>query len=241
MISLDMALIKYLANLGYGTRRDVTRIVSARRVTRADGTRLRDGDTFTHADVRVDGEPLDPPAGCVILLNKPVGYVCSTQDVPPLVYDLLPARFLRRTPIMAPVGRLDRDTCGLLLLTDDGALNHRLTSPRSHLSRTYRAMLAEDVDAGVPELFASGAMLLKGEAKPLLPAAAEIISPREVKLTIEEGRYHQVRRMFAAAGNHVVALERIAIGGLELGELTVGNWREVTVDERAHLQAVLAP
>ena len=186
MISLDMSLIKYLANLGYGTRRDVTRIVSARRVTRADGTRLRDGDTFTHADVRVDGEPLDPPAGGVILLNKPVGYVCSTQDVPPLVYDLLPTRFLRRTPVIAPVGRLDRDTSGLLLLTDDGALNHRLTSPKRHVPKTYRVVLAEDVDPGVPGLFASGTMLLKGEEKPLLPASATLISPRDVEITITE-------------------------------------------------------
>ncbi len=240
MISLDMALIKYLANLGYGTRRDVTSIVSARRVTRADGTRLRDGDTFTHADVRVDGEPLDPPAGSVIMLNKPVGYVCSTQDVPPLVYDLLPARFMRRMPIMAPVGRLDRDTSGLLLLTDDGALNHRLTSPKRHVPKTYRVLLVEDVDQGVPALFASGTMLLKGEEKPLLPAAAEIIAPREVELTIMEGRYHQVRRMFAAAGNHVVALERIAIGGLRLSELAVGSWREASADERSQLREKFA-
>ena len=240
MISLDMSLIKYLANLGYGTRRDVTRIVSARRVTRADGTRLRDGDTFTHADVRVDGEPLDPPAGGVILLNKPVGYVCSTQDVPPLVYDLLPTRFLRRTPVIAPVGRLDRDTSGLLLLTDDGALNHRLTSPKRHVPKTYRVRLAEDVDPDVVALFASGTLMLKGETKPLLPAATEVISPREVEVTVDEGRYHQVRRMFAATGSHVVALERSAIGGLRLGELAVGSWREVALEERAQLQAVTA-
>jgi 16S rRNA pseudouridine516 synthase len=241
MISVDMALIKYLANLGYGTRRDVTRIVSARRVTRADGTRLRDGDAFMHADVRVDGEPLDPPAGSVILLNKPVGYVCSTQDVPPLVYELLPARFLRRSPVIAPVGRLDRDTSGLLLLTDDGALNHRLTSPKRHVPKTYRMELAEDVDPGVPALFASGELLLKGEAKPLLPATVVITSPREVEITIVEGRYHQVRRMFASTGNHVVALQRVAIGGLRLGALADGSWREATDAERAQLIEAKAP
>ncbi len=236
MISVDMALIKYLANLGYGTRQEVTRIVSARRVTRADGMRLRDGDAFTHGDVRVDGEPLDPPAGSVILLNKPVGYVCSTQDVPPRVYDLLPARFLRRTPIMAPVGRLDRDTSGLLLLTDDGALNHRLTSPKRHVPKTYRALLAENVDPNVVAVFASGTVMLKGETTPLLPAAATIFAAREVEVTLEEGRYHQVRRMFAAVGNHVETLQRIAMGSLTLGELPAGAWRVVSDAERSALQ-----
>jgi 16S rRNA pseudouridine516 synthase len=235
MISLDMALIKYLANLGYGTRRDVTAIVSARRVTRADGTRLRDGDTFAHVDVRVDGEPLDPPAGSVILLNKPAGYVCSTQDVPPLVYELLPARFMRRTPIMAPVGRLDRDTSGLLLLTDDGALNHRLTSPKRHVPKTYRVLLAEDVEARIPALFSSGTLILKGEKKALLPVAAEIIAPHAVEITLHQGRYHQVRRMFAAVGNHVVTLQRVAIGALSLGDLPQGNWRVLSELERALL------
>lgn len=241
MISDDMALIKYLANLGYGTRRHVTAIVSARRVTRADGTRLRDGDAFTHGDVRVDGERLDPPSGSVIVLNKPVGYVCSTQDVPPLVYELLPARFLRRSPVMATVGRLDRETSGLLLLTDDGALNHRLTSPKRHVPKTYRAMLAHDVDPGVLALFASGTMLLNGETKVLLPAAAVIIATRDVEVTIDEGRYHQVRRMFAATGNLVISLERIAVGGLTLGELAPGNWREATAEDRAQLPEVTAP
>ncbi|MBC7844528.1 MAG: rRNA pseudouridine synthase [Gemmatimonadaceae bacterium] len=230
-----MALIKYLASLGYGTRREATAIVSARRVTRVDGTRLRDGDVFTHDDVRVDGEPLDPPAGCVILLNKPVGYVCSTQDVPPLVYDLLPPRFTRRSPIIAPVGRLDRDTSGLLLLTDDGALNHRLTSPRRHVPKTYRALLAEDVDPGVPASFASGTLMLKGEPTPLLPASAVIVSRREVEITVVEGRYHQVRRMFAAVGNHVQSLHRIAMGPHTLGSLPTGAWRVLTDEERALL------
>ena len=232
MISVDMALIKYLATLGYGTRREVTAIVSARRVTRADGTRLHDGDVFTHDDVRVDGEPLDAPAGCVILLNKPVGYVCSTQDVPPLVYDLLPARFTRRSPIISPVGRLDRDTSGLLLLTDDGALNHRLSSPKRHVPKTYRARLAADVGSEVAGIFATGLLMLHGESAPLSPARLGIRGPREVDLTISEGRYHQVRRMFAAVGNHVQSLERIAIGSLTVGSLPTGTWRVLSDEER---------
>lgn len=231
-----MSLIKYLARLGYGTRREVTAMVSARRVTRADGAALRDGDGWQHDDVRVDGAPLDAPPGALVMLHKPVGYTCSTQDVPPLVYDLLPPRFRARTPVMATVGRLDRDTSGLLLLTDDGPLNHRLTSPRHHVPRTYVATLAQDADAGIVDVFASGRLMLHGERTPLSPAQAAIVSPREVEVTLGEGRYHQVRRMFAATGNHVTALHRTAIGGLTLGALAAGEWRLVTDEERALLR-----
>ena len=230
-----MALIKYLARLGYGTRREVAALVSTRRVSRADGAVVRDDDAFAHNDLRVDGQPLDPEPGSVLLLNKPVGYVCSTSDVPPLVYEMLPPRFRRRTPIIAPVGRLDRDTSGLLLLTDDGALNHRLTSPRSHLPRTYRATLASDVRGDDVAQFASGTLVLSGEDNPLAPATLRIVAPRVAVLSITEGRYHQVRRMFAAVGNHVVALQRVAIGSLPLGDIAEGAWRVLSGTERALL------
>jgi 16S rRNA pseudouridine516 synthase len=238
MISRDMALIKYLAKLGYGTRRDVTALVAARRVTRADGTAIRDADAFTHADTRVDGEPLDPPPASAILLHKPPGFVCSTSDIQPLVYDLLPARFQRRTPIMAPVGRLDRDTSGLLLLTDDGALNHRLTSPRSQLSKTYLATLANDLTGAEHDTFASGLLMLSGETTPLAPAQLRRLAARQVELTIIEGRYHQVRRMFAAVGNHVESLHRVSVGALTLGDLPAGRWRVLAHAELTTLASV---
>ena len=236
-----MSLIKYLARLGYGSRREVTALVAARRVTTVAGGVWREEQAWAHDTVRVDSEPLDPPPGALVVLHKPVGYTCSSSDLPPLVYDLLPTRFRLRTPIMATVGRLDRDTSGLLLLTDDGALNHRLTSPKRHVPRTYVATLAEDVGDDVPALFASGALLLNGEEKPLLSAATTIRSARVVELTLSEGRYHQVRRMFAATGNHVVALQRIAIGGLQLGALEVGTWRLASGDERALLEPTAPP
>lgn len=228
-----MALIKYLANLGYGTRREVTALIGERRVTHADGRVARDGDLFTHDTLRVDAAPLDPPPGAVLLLHKPVGYVCSTKDVPPLVYDLLPPRFLHRTPVMAPVGRLDRDTSGLLLLTDDGALNHRLTSPRAHVPKRYRASLAAPLRGDEAVQFASGTLLLAGETEPLKPVILQAAAHDVVELSLTEGRYHQVRRMFAAVGNHVVTLQRVAMGALALGDLAPGAWRVLTEDERA--------
>lgn len=221
-----LKLAKYIANLGYGSRREVERMIAEDRVLRRDGSPLREGDAFTHDDVLVDGVPLDPPPGSLILLHKPVGYVCSSSasETNPLVYDLLPRRFLHRSPVIAPIGRLDRDTSGLLLLTDDGQLNHRLTSPRRHVAKTYLAELASDLRGDEVEIFASGSLLLAGEERPLLPAVLEVVAPRTAKVTITEGRYHQVRRMFAAVGNHVTALHRIAVGQWRLDGLEEGEW-----------------
>lgn len=230
-----MKLAKYLANLGYGTRKEAARLIDDGRVTRASGELLREGDRVAHHDIRVDDEPLDPPPGSLIMLHKPVDYVCSTSDVPPLVYDLLPARFRVRSPVIAPVGRLDRDTSGLLLLTDDGALNHRLTSPRSHVPKHYEAVLAEPLRGDEAEQFASGTLLLESERTALAPAQLDQLDERRVRLTLHEGRYHQVRRMFAAVGNRVVALHRVAVGDLTLGDLPPGAWRVLDAAERALL------
>jgi 16S rRNA pseudouridine516 synthase len=230
-----VSLIKYLGNLGYGSRRDVAAMLAGGRVTRVTGGRIAPDDAWTHDGTLVDGDVLDPPPGAVVVLHKPVGYVCSSKDVPPLIYELLPARFVRRSPVMAPVGRLDRDTSGLLLLTDDGALNHRLTSPRSHLPKTYRATLAQALRGDEAEQFSAGTLRLNGETTPLAPATMLALDSHTVELIITEGRYHQVRRMFAALGNHVVALERRAIGALGVGELPVGEWRLLSETERGLL------
>jgi 16S rRNA pseudouridine516 synthase len=236
-----MKLAKYLANLGYGSRRDVGRMLDGGRVTRRDGSALTEGDAFAHEDVLIDAQPLDPPPGVVVMLHKPVGYVCTTKDADRLVYELLPARFRDRLPIVAPVGRLDRDTSGLLLLTDDGQLNHRLTSPRTHLPKVYEARLANDLRGDEAALFAAGTMLLESEPEPLEPAALEILGPRRARLTLTEGRYHQARRMFAAVGNHVEALHRAGIGGLDLGDLPAGEWRVLGAGDVARLFATSSP
>ena len=226
-----MKLIKYLANLGYGTRRDVEQMIRRREVTRTDGTVVAEGDAVPHDELRVSGKPLDPPPGSVLMLHKPVGYVCSSRDAQKLVYELLPPRLLSRSPVMAPIGRLDRDTSGLLLLTDDGRINHRLTSPRSHVPKTYEVTLADDLRGDEATLFASGALLLESETTALAPASLVVLGARQACVIVTEGRYHQVRRMFAAAGNHVTALHRSAVGRLDLGTLDTGAWRVVGDDE----------
>jgi 16S rRNA pseudouridine516 synthase len=231
----EMKIIKYLANLGYGTRREVTQLVRQQVVTRVDGSIVRDGDSFVHEELLVAGKPLDAPAGSVIMLHKPVGYVCSSKDARKLIYELLPPRFLQRTPVMAPVGRLDRDTSGLLLVTDDGAINHRLTSPRTHLAKVYDAELASDLRGDEGELFASGTLMLDSETTPLRPATLEVLGPRRARVGVTEGRYHQVRRMFAAAGNRVEQLHRRSMGDLQLGDLAPGTWRLLTQADLAEL------
>jgi len=233
-----MKLLRMLANLGYGSRRDVTALVREGRVTDASGELLYIDDAPAHADVRVDGEPLDPPAGLVLMLHKPAGYTCSTRDRGRLVHDLLPPRFARRSPQLSTVGRLDRDTSGLLLLTDDGALLHRIISPKSKLPKVYEATLARPLRGDEAALFADGTLMLESEKTPLLPARLDVLSPTRARLTLHEGRYHQVRRMFAAVGNHVQALHRSRVGGLDLGDLAEGRWR---VLEAADIERLFAP
>lgn len=241
-------LRQYLQSLGYGTRREVEALMAEGRVTDLAGEVLyvddevgegapARGHRLPHAAVRVDGEPLDTAHGLLAALHKPVGVTCSTKDPGRLVYDLLPSRWKARDPIVSPVGRLDKDTSGLLLFTDDGQLLHRLTSPKHHQPKVYRAMLAEDLRGHEAALFAAGTLMLEGEHKPLLPAALEVLGPRDVRLTLHEGRYHQVRRMFAATGNAVVRLHREAIGGVSLDALglAVGEWRMLDDAERAVL------
>ncbi|MBN7136755.1 16S rRNA pseudouridine(516) synthase [Lysobacter enzymogenes] len=220
-----MKLVKLIANLGYGSRKDVTAMFRQGRITDADGEVLYADDQVEHAAIRIDGEPLDPPAGLTLMLHKPVGYTCSTKDPGRVVYDLLPPRLRLRSPLLSPVGRLDRDTSGLLLMTDDGALLHRIVSPKAKLGKVYEATLASDLRGDEAAVFASGELMLEAEKTPLAPALMETLEPRRARLTLTEGRYHQVRRMFAAVGNHVVALHRARIGGLSLQDLPGGQWR----------------
>jgi 16S rRNA pseudouridine516 synthase len=220
-----MKLLKHIANLGYGSRKQVQQMFREGLFTDAQGEVLYADDQTPHEAIRFDGEPLDPAPGFALMLHKPAGYTCSTKDSGRLIYDLLPPRFRLRAPVFSPVGRLDRDTSGLLLMTDDGVLLHKIVSPKSKLDKVYEVELAQDLRGDEAALFASGTLLLESELKPLLPAELEVLDARRARLTLHEGRYHQVRRMFAAAGNHVVALHRSRIGGLGLGELAEGQWR----------------
>lgn len=228
-----MKLVKLVSSLGYGNQKEVRLLVNTGRVTSAAGRPWTVESDVEHADVLVDALPLDPPTGTVVMLNKPCGFTCSTADPGRIVYELLPPRFLRRKPIMSPVGRLDRDTSGLLLLTDDGQFLHRVISPRSTIPKTYEVTLARPLRGDEAETFASGSLLLRSETTPLAPARLKAHDAQSAAITITEGRYHQVRRMFAALGNRVETLHRSRLGGLDLGGLEPGQWRVLGPDEIA--------
>ncbi len=232
-----MKLLRRIANLGYGSRKDVTGMFREGRITHASGEVLYADDLLDeharHEDVRVDGEPLDPPPGMLLMLNKPLGFTCSKKDQGQIVDELLPPRFALRDPTLSTVGRLDRETSGLLLLTDDGTLLHRITSPKSQVAKVYEVTLARPLRGDEAKIFASGKLKLESETTPLLPAELEVLEPQRARLTLHEGRYHQARRMFAAVGNHVEALHRAAVGALTLGDLAPGQWRALDDTERA--------
>jgi len=216
----------------------VTQLFRSGRITDANGEVLYADDVVPYETIRVDDEPLDPPPGLTLMMNKPLGVTCSRKDPGRVVYDLLPPRYNVRSPALSSVGRLDRDTSGLLLFTDDGALLHRIISPKAQVTKVYEATLAQDLRGDEGELFASGSLLLESETEPLAPAALEVLGPRHARLSVTEGRYHQVRRMFAATGNHVETLQRVSIGALALGALPLGEWRALDADEVAQIFAL---
>ena len=229
-----LRLDRLLANLGYGSRREVQALVRAGEVT-LDGAPLADPEARIgiapglSARMRVQGARLDPPPGVVLMLHKPAGHTCSHKEGGALVGDLLPARWRRREPQISTVGRLDKETTGLLLMTDDGDLLHRIISPRRHVAKRYLATLARSLRGDEAAVFAAGGLMLEGDAKPLAPAVLAPLSPTQAHLTVTEGRYHQVRRMFAAVGNHVEALHRDRIGALDLPpDLAVGKYAVMT-------------
>lgn len=233
-----MKLLRHVANLGYGSRKHVQAMFREGRITDASGDVLYADDPVDHEQVWIDGEPLDPAPGMLLMLHKPVGYTCSTRDRGRVVYDLLPPRFRARQPVLSIVGRLDRDTSGLLLLTDNGGLLHRIISPKHAIAKTYEATLAQPLRGDEAAVFASGTLMLESETTPLLPAMLEPLGPKHVRLVITEGRYHQVRRMFAAVGNHVETLQRTRIGGLALEPaLPAGAWRQLDTAETASIFA----
>ena len=174
----------------------------------------------------IKGEKLDPMPGMVLMMNKPKGVTCSHKEVGKLVYDFLPDRWRYRTPALSTIGRLDKETSGLLLITDDGALLHKIISPKNHVKKVYLVDVADPLTKDAVDIFTSGALMLRGDSKPLASAELKIIGPKRALITITEGRYHQVRRMFAAIGNRVVRLHRTQIGALKLPDtLEQSSWK----------------
>lgn len=231
-----MRLDKFIANASPLSRSEVKRALKNKRVT-VDGSMNRDGSLhITPATtVTLDGARLSWPGPRYFMLHKPQGYVCATQDSEhPIVLDLLDEPKKENLQI---AGRLDIDTTGLVLITDDGQWNHRVTSPRHECDKTYHVTLIEDIAADAEARLEAGVML-DGESKPTRPARLERLLANEARLTISEGKYHQVKRMFAALGNRVDTLHRERIGQIVLDPaLEPGAYRPLTAAEIASIGA----
>lgn len=236
---------KLLAHMGYGTRSEIKRHIKAGKVT-LDGKAVKDSGIIVDngaQTVAFEGEQVIYKSVVYLMLNKPQGVISATEDGRErTVIDLLEPEDNRLGPF--PVGRLDKDTVGLLLLTNDGALAHELLSPRKHVDKTYEAMVLGDVGESDAVLFRNGVELDDGYLT--LPADLEVLECFErpegvcshIRLTIREGKFHQVKRMFEAVGKRVLTLKRISMGSLKLDEsLEEGQYRELTEEELKGLQA----
>ncbi|WP_119153089.1 pseudouridine synthase [Caldimonas tepidiphila] len=221
-----MKLAQLLFSQGFGARRECEGLILAGRVT-LDG-RVCD-DPFHEVEPEglvfgVDGKPWPYHERALILMNKPAGHECSQKPrMHPSVYSLLPAPLRRRD--VQTVGRLDEDTTGLLLLTDDGALIHKLTSPKHHVPKVYEASCKHPITEQQLARLREG-VVLHDDPKPVRVEAAEAASDHVLRLTLTQGKYHQVKRMVAAVSNRVESLHRVAFGALALpADLAPGQWR----------------
>ncbi len=222
MITVEQLLFSQ----GFGTRRECAGLVAQGRV-RIDSTVVGDPGHRVRPDrleFDVDGVTWTYHAKALVMLHKPVGYECSQKPSAwPSVMLLLPPPLRRRG--LQPVGRLDQDTTGLLLLTDDGALLHRLTSPKHHVPKVYEVRTARAVEPRQLRQLLAG-VTLDDDPRPVAAAACEATGEQALRLTLVQGKYHQVKRMVAAVGNHVVSLHRSAFGALTLPpDLAPGQWR----------------
>lgn len=234
-----MRLDKILANMGYGSRKEMKKILKAGQI-RLNGEVVKDGKR--HVDPYTDrieymGELVDYQPYRYVMLNKPAGVISATQDARErTVLDLLDPLYAHFE--LFPVGRLDKDTEGLLLLTNDGTLAHQLLSPKYHVPKTYYAEVEGEITQTEQEAFREG-IILDDEYR-TLPAQLEILEQgyiSRVNLTIVEGKFHQVKRMFKARGKKVKYLKRVAFGPLQLDhQLRTGDYRELSNEELIKLR-----
>lgn len=218
-----------LSRYGYCSRRDAARWLKRGRLEYKGEVITKPAVKVEPEDVLVDGEPVPFINGLYVAFNKPTGCTCSHREAGELVYDLLPQQWLDRSQPVSTVGRLDKDTSGLLLLTDDGQFLHELTSPRRHVDKVYEFTTSAPIPESAVAQFRSGEFMLEGESSPCLPAELEITGECTGRLTLREGKYHQVRRMLAAVGAPVLTLHRSSIGPLRLADLNLepGEWVEI--------------
>ncbi|OCL85100.1 pseudouridine synthase [Arcobacter porcinus] len=214
----------HLSSLGYCSRSEAKRFLKQNEVCINQNRVYNTSIKAKHNEITVNGENLDDEK-LLILLNKPEDYICSHNDAGKLIYSLLPQRYQNRNPKISTIGRLDIDTTGAILLTDDGDLNHRLTSPKKDIKKIYEVSLEKPLKGDEKELFASGEIILNSETKALKPANFLKIDEKLAHIEIVEGKYHQVKRMFAYTGNKVIKLHRLNFAGFKVEDLKIGEFK----------------
>lgn len=222
-----MRLDALLSRFGYCSRREAISWIKRHTITYKGELCTSPSQKVTHEETIIDGEHVEFPNGIYVALYKPVGYICShDEEEGDIIYDLLPYQWRHRNPAISSVGRLDKDTSGLLFITDDGKFIHRMTSPKKHIPKIYEVETENPIPAEAVELFASGTLQLEGERQVCRPAELIITDALHARIILTEGKYHQVRRMFAAVGAPVVKLHRPQIGNLTIEslELEQGEW-----------------
>jgi 16S rRNA pseudouridine516 synthase len=230
-----LKLHQILFSQGFGTRRECAALI-ARGAVAINGvvmTRSNEDETFDTTDLAysVNGETWAFQSPAYLMMNKPTGYECSHKPTRwPSVYELLPEPLRKRptktsTPGVQAIGRLDQDTSGLLIFSDDGQFIHRMASPKWHVPKRYVAQCAREVTSEQLDALRKG-VVLNDDPQPVVAIAAQSSGTNEIQLTIDEGKYHQVKRMIAAVGNHVESLHRAQIGELTLpSDLAEAQWR----------------
>lgn len=234
-------LDRVLAHLGLGSRTEMKQLIRRGRIA-VNGVTAEDPGQHVDPEadtILYDGEPVTYRRHFHVLFHKPGGYITAVDDPrKPTIMDVLPEPYHHRG--IFPVGRLDKDTEGLLLLTTDGELAHRLLSPRWHVDKCYFVRVDRPLDPEAdPQAFAEGVLLTDDNYR-CLPARLTILSPCEAEVVIQEGKYHQVKRMFGARGKRVVYLKRLQFGPLALGDLPLGDARHLTEAEVSALYAAVS-
>lgn len=221
---LDQIFSRY----GYGSRSEARHWLKAGRIIVKGKVAEEPDDKADPLDVLIDGKPIEAPDGLLVLFHKPAGYVCSHDARDGAnIYELLPPQWLERNPPVTSIGRLDKDTTGLILITDLGELVQRWTSPKHKVAKIYEVTVDGVLKPELIPLFASGTLQLEDEDKPCLPAKLEILSANTARLELIEGKYHQVKRMFASQGCLVTKLHRSRFGDYTVDDLPEGQWRSL--------------
>lgn len=225
-----MRLDQFVSQALQISRSEAQKLIRSGLITLDDTPSLKPAINLpANAVIQCEDELLSLPGLIYLMLNKPSGVISATEDPSErTVLDLIKHPHVHT---LHPVGRLDKDTTGLLLLTNDGQWSHRITAPRKHVPKVYRATLAEPLTATAAQQLQAG-VLLHGETQLVAASAVELITEQQIRLTIHEGKYHQVKRMLAAVGNRVEQLHREQIGGLSLDpKLASAEWRTLSSTE----------